>query len=242
MATKLPIFPTIGKSFKESFMELYSSLGFTMLVSFIWFISYLPVLLLVGTFLLRKVQKLPEPAEIMSLIIAFVVLFGFWNTLVGGPLFSAAYGLYQGRKEDYPSFKMFFRIFRENYRRSAAVWGTFSVGLGLLLLNMVIALLGKQLLLFIAGAVSLYVVFFILLMSFYFNPLINLGNSFKKVIRKSFLLVLDNFGLSIWFLLILGGLLVLSIYVPFLFVLIYGAMVIYFTDKGFFAVYDKYDS
>ncbi len=241
-SNKLPIFPTIGKNFKESFLELYSSLGFTLLVSLVWFVCYLPILFFVGALLLRKMPQPFQPGEIMFFVMLFLFLFFIWNSLLAGPVFGAAYGLYQERKEDYASFKMYFRIFKKYYRISVGIWGTFSLVFSILFLNIVIALMGRQTLVMVAGAISVYMMFFILLMSFYFNPLIQLGNSWKKVIRKSFLLVLDNFGLSIWFMLVLTALLVLSIYIPFIFVMFYGAMLIYFTDKGFGAVYNKYDS
>jgi uncharacterized membrane protein YesL len=242
MATKLPIFPIIGKSFKESFVELYGSLGFTLLVSLIWFGCYLPILFIVGAFLLRKMPKPPQPGEIMFLVMVFLFLFCIWNSFGAGPIFSATYGLYQERKEDYASVKMYFRILKKYYWLSAGVWGIFSLAFSMLFLNIIIALMGRQVVVLVAGAISVYMLFFILLMSFYFNPLIQLGNSWKKVIRKSFLLVLDNFGLSFWFILVLTVLLVLSIYIPFIFVMLYGAMLIYFSDKGFGAVYNKYDS
>jgi uncharacterized membrane protein YesL len=78
-------------------------------------------------------------------------------------------------------------------------------------------------------------------MSFYFAPLIYLNNGIKKTIKKAFLLVFDNTLLTIVLMMILGifcGLLLIFLPVWFLF---YGAILVYVTDLGFNAIYDRYE-
>lgn len=241
MAAKISVFATLGNSFKESFLELYNSLGFTLLTSFLWFAGNFPILIFINLFLVAK-SKSSTIQDLVSYIIMALLLFLIWNSFVAGPLVAVTYGLYQERKEDYPNLNMFLRIIKKVYWRSVLVYGAFSLSVSLLILNIVFAIVGKQIFLMVVAAISIYTLFFITLMSFYFNPLLVLDNSFKKVIRKSFLLVMDNFWLSFCSILILGLLLGLSIKVVFLFVLMYGAIMIYFTNRVFTAVYDRYES
>jgi uncharacterized membrane protein YesL len=242
MAKKLPIFPTIGKHLGESFVEIYKSMGFSFVIDVFWFIGYVPVFI-VALVSLKAIQH--PPLDILQSAILFSIFFCIWHSLVASPLVTAVYALYQERKVDYLSVKMFWRLFRKYYWRSMSIHGVFSLGLGLLFLNIILALFYTNFLFLAAGIVSFYVLLFIVMMSFYFNPLIYLGNSFIKVLRKSFLLVLDNLLISLGFILVFTIILLVCIKIVilmFLLIVIYGPLLIYFTDKSFEAVYGRYDS
>jgi uncharacterized membrane protein YesL len=240
---KLPLFPTLGVTLKKTFGELYSSMGLSILISCTWFIGYLPILLILyglwgGLTTIHGLQALND--RLMFFILSSLII-AFWNGLLIGPLTTAWYGLYQVRKTDYPSIKSFTQIFKKIYRRSACIHWLFSLVITILLLNVTIALRNSNLLLTVAGIISAYVLFLIILTSFYYHPLIYLDNTLIKVVKKSFLLVLDNIGLSIWFSVFLGLMFVISIGLVFPLLLIYGAVVIYVIDKGFELIYQKYD-
>ncbi len=117
----------------------------------------------------------------------------------------------------------------------------FSIAVALLLMNIWIMLGAKSILLLVAGVISVYVLFALWLMQFYIAPLIYLGNSFKKVMRKSFLLTMDNFALTFSFSLILGILFIVSVIIPILAILLYGGLLIFIMDQGFEVIYNKYD-
>jgi uncharacterized membrane protein YesL len=126
-----------------------------------------------------------------------------------------------------------------------AIYGVFSLACSLLALNIILAFNFQNFLFLASGIVSLYVLLFILMMSFYFNPLIYLDNPFKKVIHKAFLLVMDNFLISFGFVLVFGIMVLLCIkFLVLIFILtvIYGPLLTYFTDLTFEAVYGRYDS
>jgi uncharacterized membrane protein YesL len=240
---KLPLFPTLGSTLKKSFMELYSSMGLSILISFTWFLGYLPILFMIYVLwgALNTTHGLVTFNDRFMFYIIGSLGIAFWNGLLTGPLTTAWYGLYQLRKTDYPSFKSFLQIFKRIYWRSASIHWTFSFVIIILLLNATIAVRNSNLLLIISGILSVYVLFLVILTSFYFHPLIHLDNTFKKVIKKSFLLVLDNIGLSIWFSAFLGLMFMIGIGLVFPLLLIYGALVIYVIDKGFELIYQKYD-
>lgn len=242
MANKLPLFPTLGKTLKHTLSEVYSSMGFSILLSLIWFISYLPVLIIFSV----TVQSLFQVKSGQFGEVAFFAVFGllgaaFWNGLIAGPLTTSIYGLYQLRKVDYPSCKSFIELFKKVYWRSATIHWIFSLGITVLVANLLIALLETGFFLKLAGIISLYFLFFIVLMPFFFHPLIYLDNKFKAVFRKSFLLVLDNFALSFFFGILSLFFFLLCIAIPFLLILCYGALMIYLINYGFEAIYNKYE-
>jgi uncharacterized membrane protein YesL len=239
--TKLPFLPTLGRTLKNSLVGFYGSLGYAMLMSIIWFIPYLPVVLIIlGVVFIPATSKIPA-GEIFTMRIWAFFLVAFWNSFVSGPINTALYSLFQERKTDYPSIGMFFRLFKKFYWASVRVTLVFSIAVALLFMNIWIMLGTRNILLMVAGVISVYVLFAIWLMQFYIAPLIYLGNSFKKVIRKSFLLTMDNFALTFSFSLILGILLIVSIILPIFAILLYGGFLIFVMDQGFEVIYNKYD-
>jgi uncharacterized membrane protein YesL len=107
-------------------------------------------------------------------------------------------------------------------------------------MNVLIALMERSLFFFIIGMFSFYLLIFLILMSFFFAPLIHLNNGIKKTIKKAFLLVMDNTLMTICLMLVLGVLFGISIVFPIVWVLVYAAISVYITDKGFYAIYDRY--
>lgn len=249
---KLPLFPTLGAVLKKTFKQLYGAMGFSFLLSLAVFIVSLPMIMAGFGALgyLGAGGKQPDYQMLLPLAVFTMVLLSIWNGLVAAPVTTALYGLYEIQKVDYPNWRNFGTLFRKNYKRSAAVYLVYSFVVTIFLINILIGFSAKNMLLFIAGIFSLYILILAAMLQFYFHPLIHLDNSFKKVIRKSFLLVLDNIGLSFWFTVFLGlaPFLLLMIPIPIvvsvlLIVLMfaYGAFIIYLTSHGFEVIYNKYD-
>ncbi len=232
---KLPLFPTLGKVLKTSFIEAYRSLGFTFLISLIWQIGYLLMFFAASPILMIGSQKNSGGSVILGMLAVTVV-----NALLLGPLTVTLYGLYQQRKAGYPTFKTFIDIFKKVYLRAAGINGLLWLINTLFVFNMVTAFPSQNLLLKISGLFSLYCLLFGAMMPFFFHPLIYLGYGIKKTIQKAFILILDNFGLSFWLNLFLGVLLAASTLFIFL-LFLYGGLMIYILDAGFGAIWDKYD-
>ena len=240
---KLSFFATFGNTLKKTFVELYASMGLSVIISFVWCLSFLPILFaLYGLWGgLATAHGLSAGGDRLVLFLLGSLFIAFWNGLLTGPLTTAWYGLYQIRKTDYPSIKKFGQIFRKYYWRSASIHWLHSIIIVILLLNIVIAFRNTGFLLTIAGVLSAYMLFLFSLISFYFHPLIYLDNSFKKVVKKSFLLTMDNMSLTLFFSIFMGLMFLLSIGLVFPLLLIYGAVVIYVIDFGFEPIYQKYD-
>lgn len=243
MTTKLPIFTTIAGIIKNTFKETYQSFAFSAITSLISGICIFPIFMIVfATFIFigNSAQNNIPPSEVFPTIIMGLILCGVWNTVVVAPVNTAFYCLYQTKKEGYPSIKIFISLFLKHYRASFTVNGLFSLAFTLLFLNVIIALLGRNLFFFIIGMFSFYLLIFLILMSFYFAPLIHLNNSIKKTIKKAFLLVMDNTLMTICLMLVLGVIFGISIVFPIVWALVYAAVSVYITDKGFHAIYNRY--
>jgi uncharacterized membrane protein YesL len=240
---KLPFFATIGNTLKKTFIEVYSSMGLSILISFTWCVSFLPILFTIYGLWggLATAHGLSAGGDRLAFFLLGAIFIAFWNGLITGPLTTAWYGIYQVRKSDYASFKKFLEIFKKNYWRSAGIHWLYSLLIVMLLFNIIIAFRNSNLLLIIAGVLSGYMLFLFSLTSFYFHPLIYLDNGFKKVVKKSFLLTMDNMGLTLFFSVFMGLMFLISIGMVFPLLLIYGAVAIYVIDYGFEPIYQKYD-
>ncbi len=242
--TKLSIFPTIGMVLKNTFKEIYQSFSYSALTGIFSATFYIPILLIIfGTFSIisESAKKTIAASELVSIFLWGLILAAIWNTLVAAPVTTAFYSLWQNKKENYPGFKTFFVLLWKNYRASFAVNGLFSFTFILLLMNVMLALIERTTLMVVIGIFSFYLLLFISLMSFYFAPLIHLNNGIKKTVKKAFLLAMDNTGLTICLMLLLGILFVLSLLLPVIWFLIYGAILVYVTDFSFNAIYGRYD-
>ena len=238
--SKLPLFPTIGKVLKKSFAELYLSMGFTILISLIWAIGYLLILLAITPV---YYQLTTHKTDLRGIVVFGLLAATMINTLIAGPLTTTLYGFYQERKESYVSFKVFFQILRKVYWRSAGIHGLYWLVNTLLIFNVVSTSVNQNFLFKVSGLFSMYCVFFFGMMPFFFHPLLNLNQTVKATIRKSFLLLLDNFGISFWLNLVLFLLLMMSSVVPFVMVFLllgYGAFLIYVIDYAFEMIWNKY--
>lgn len=242
--TKLPVFSTIISIIKNTFKEIYQSFSYSALVSMVYGTLSFPILLLTfATFsMIADGSKRDIAAsELLSIFMWALLLGSIWNTLVVAPITTAFYSLYQVKKESYPGIKTFFSLLWKYYRPSLAVNGLFSLIFILLFMNVMIALLQRSTLMIIIGMISFYLLLFVCLMSFYYAPLIYLNNGVKKTIKKAFLLVLDNTGMTISLMLLLGILYGVTMILPVFWFVIYGAIVVYVTDQGFNAIYNRYD-
>lgn len=244
MTKKLAIFPTLGSVIKNAFKEAYQSFIYSALTSVISAICNVPIFMIVFatfSFMANSAKNNIPPSEVFQILVFGLILCGIWNTIVKAPVITGLYCLYQTKKEDYPGFRTLINLIIKHYRASFTVNGLFSLTFILLFMNIIIAMMEQSLFLFLVGMVSFYLLIFLILMSFYFAPLIHLNNGIKKTIKKAFLLVMDNTLMTILLMLLLGVLFVISIVFPIIWLLAYGAVSVYVIDLGFYAIYNRYE-
>lgn len=242
---KIPTFPNIWKSLKVTFKEIYHSLGFTTITSSIWFICYLPILVVTlstANYLISPQFKGHPITDAAAFAPSLFLLITIWNGLLAGPVTTAIYGMYQVRKEELVNVRTFFTMFKKFYWRSACVHWISSLITTMFVFNVTIAVRRGGFAIIIAGIISIYSWFFLTLMTAYYNPLLYLDNKITKVLRKSFLITLDNFAFSFWQGLILAVLFCFCLVVSFLLILVYGAFLIYFVNSNFDIIYNRYES
>lgn len=241
---KLAMIPTLQRIVKNAFKEVYQHFIYSALTSTVLAICNIPIFMIIfatSNFMAGNVSNSVAVGEMFSMLIWGLILCAIWNTIVAAPVSTAMYSLYQNKKEAYPGFKTFFSLLFKHYRAAFTVNGLFSFFFALLVMNVVIAMMERTLLFFIIGMFSFYLLIFIILMSFFFAPLIHLNNGIKKTIKKAFLLVMDNTVMSVCLILLLGILFVLSIIIPVFWFIVFGAFLVYITDLGFYAIYDRYE-
>ncbi|NLY75269.1 MAG: hypothetical protein GX075_08175 [Firmicutes bacterium] len=242
---RLAVFPTVGMVVKKTFKEIYQSFSYSVLTSMIAAVAYLPILFVffgMFVYISESADQSMTINHLIQILLQSLFLSAIWNTLAAAPITTTLYSLYQERKEGYPGFKTFFILLWKHYRASFVVNGLSSLVVILLVLNILIAIKGQLWIFFLSGMVSFYFLIFLVLMSFFFAPLIHLGNGIKKTFKKAFLLVIDNTGPTMALMLLLGVFFVLTLIFAPIWILTYGAILIYVTDLGFYAIYDRYDS
>ncbi len=244
MSRKLEFLPALKSTLKASLQEIYRSMSFTALNSILWFLVNLPCFILgffVVQFLKKGLNGVLQPIEVLQLVGLTLLMIAIWNGLVVGPLVTALYGLAKKREEDYLNVKLFFQLLKKSYLRAMVIYTSYSCFLVMLALNIGIAIIKNHLFFTIIAIFSAYAIFVLFLCSYYFTPLLYLGNGFRKVWRKSLILFLDNLGLTLIYGLIIVLIFVLSLMVFVLMPLVFGAVLIYLLQYGFQPIYDRYD-
>ncbi len=240
---KLAVFPTVGMVIKKTFKEISQSFAYSVLTSLFAAVAYIPILLVffgMFVYISESADQNMTGNHLIQILFQSLFLSAIWNTLVAAPVTTALYSLYQERKENYLGFKTFFVLLWKHYRAAFVINGLSSLTVILLLQNILIAFKEQSWIFFLSGMISFYFLIFLILMSFYFAPLIHLGNGIKKTIKKAFLLVIDNTGMTMALLLLLGIFFVLTLFFAPIWILTYGAILVYVTDLGFYAIYDRY--
>lgn len=237
---KLPLIPTFGKALKATLSEMYGSMAYMLLISVAWFASFIPQCTIIILFF-RALFDPEFHSFLLQLLIFGSLICSVWTALVTGPVTSALYGMNREKKDSYIGWRTFVKYFKSKYWISFRAYFVITLGVTLAIFNVVISLMEPGLPFKIIGLISLYLLIVLGLMSFYFQPLIFYKHGFKSIFYRSFILSLDNLGLTFLFSLMVG--LVFAFGVPSIIVvvLVFGAFYIYLTDFGFEAIAEKYE-
>ena len=245
MKETLPLIKAYGTVLKLTVTELYQSMGYIFLVSLIWFIATLPMTSFIAAicvFIAENIFKPDGAKAILPLFNTTMLIIAGWNTLVAGPVTVALYGMHQVRKENYLEKKTFFEQFKKSYWSSFKVFGAFSFGIVLLIINFIITLIETSFFMKVIGLVTFYIIALLFLMSFYLIPLIYYKHKFADVFRKAFLVMMDNFGLTLVVNLTMALIYVLSAPSVILMIFLYGAFYIWMTDNTFELISERYET
>lgn len=232
---KLPFWATVGRIFKESLREIRHSLGVTAGMAALWCIPFFIAFAVPSDAFIFSHQLKP-----MTALLYTAAWFAIANTLLLGPFTTALYAFFKEREEGYPDIRFFLKALIKHYWRSFLTHLCFSALGFLLIFNITVAITETDFMLRVAAFISFYVLLFLTVMAIYVHPLLVIGNKPQAVIKKSFILVLDNSVFSWVVALILGLGFVLSMIVLPLIVLFYGVFMIHVIRLGFTAVWERY--
>lgn len=223
---------------KRSLIDLYEHMGYTFLLSLIWFFMMIPVGVLVYNSVLLYLE---QKESLFGLFLFLVPYVG----LVVGPVYCALF--YQASKvvEDYSSLRDLWIGFRRHYTQAAKVFALYAAVLLFALADFFICifLLEPMFMKFI-GIIILYLIIFILLIGVYLPGFIVLQeNTVKKVFKKSTILLLDNtlFTILAGVIILLPLILLIAfpIITPLLF-FAYGGFLQFFGVRIFLGLMEKY--
>lgn len=224
---------------KEAFVEMYNNLGYTLLSSFLWVLVTMPF----ATFLFTTLQVELERENPFGLLFMFAFILLPYGALILAPVNSALFYLIKQASEGWANLRGLWVGLRKYYRRAAGVYAVYFALLLFLLLDMIICFfILTPLFAKIIGIILLYLFIFLLISNAYFLPLIVLQeNNWKKVLKKAFLLTLDNGPFTLFagiITLVLG--ILFSFFLPLL-VLTYGGFLYFYRLKMFYGVMAKYE-
>ncbi len=224
---------------KNAVIDLYNHIGYSMLISLIWFFSVLPL----GMFFFNSLRIYLETKDNPLSLLIFLLLFAVpYSAFILGPVHAAL--LYQ--MEDVIAYeaeiKGLWLGLRKFYRRAAVVYGLYMGAVIFTLVDLLICFfVVDNLLIKFIGFFLLYLLIFLLLTSLYLPSFIVFqDNNWKKVYKKTLLLTLDNTLYTILVHLILLVIGALSTVIAPLLIFFYGSFLQIMGIRVFRGLLDKY--
>ena len=224
---------------KQSVIDIYNHLGYSLLVSVLWFLVSIPITFIFFDMLMVSLEQQDNPITLLFLFLLFGVPY---SALILGPVQTALFHQMNQVVDNDAEFKGFWTGLRKHYWLSARVYGLYGGMLIFCLVDLLICLLAlDHFALKILGIFLFYLFCFLLLTTLYLPGFIVLQeNTMKKVIKKAAILTLDNvlitIGVFVLFVLVGIGFLLIT---P-LMIFIYGSFVQVVMIHLFRGLLDKY--
>lgn len=209
---------------KRAVIDIYNHLGYSLLVSLLWFLVCIPVTFILFEILLIGLEQQDNPLFLLF----FILLFGVpYCAFILGPVQTALFYQMNQVIDNDAEFKGFWTGLRKHYWLSARVYGLYGGMLIFCLIDLLICLLAvDHFALKIFGIFLFYVLCFLLLAALYLPGFIVFqDNTLKKVFKKAWILTLDNILISIGVLLLLVLVGVGFNYILPLLIFFYGSLV-----------------
>jgi uncharacterized membrane protein YesL len=224
---------------KNAVIDLYNHIGYSMLISIIWFISVLPLGMLFYNSFIVYLKTRDNPFNLLI----FLLLFGVpYSAFIFGPVQAALVYQMDHVIVYEAEIKGLWLGFRKFYWRAAAVYGLYMGAVIFVLIDLLICfVVVDNLFIKFIGFFLLYLLIFLLLTSFYLPSFIVFqDNNWKKVFKKTLLLTLDNtlYTILVQLVLLVIGVLC-TIIAPLLF-LFYGGFLQVMGIRVFWGLLEKY--
>jgi hypothetical protein len=181
---------------KRSVIDIYNHLGYSLLVSFLWFLVFIPVGVIAFNILITSLEQQDHPLFLLF----FFLLFGVpYCAFILGPAQTALFYQMNQVIDNDAEFKGFWIGLRKHYWLSARVYGLYGGMLIFCLIDLLICLLAVDHFVLKIFGIFLFYLFCFLLLSALYLPgfIVCQDNTLKKVLKKAALLTLDNVLISI---------------------------------------------
>jgi len=176
---------------KRVVIDLYNHLGYSLLISVLWFLPFFPF----AVFIHQALRTFLEDTDLPLGLLLFLVAFGLpYVAFILGPVHTALFYQMDKVLNNDAEFKGFWEGLRKHYWLAVRVYALYGGMLIFCLVDLMICfftlnVFGMKLL----GFFLLYLFLFLLFWLLYLPGFIVFQkNSLKKVFQKTFLLVLDN--------------------------------------------------
>lgn len=187
---------------KQTVVDIYHHLGYSMLVSVIWFIVFFPFAVTLFNVLLNALETQEHPLNLFL----FLGMLGVpYAAFILGPVQTALYSQMDQVIDNEAEFKGLWTGFRKHYWSAAGVYALYTGVLLFCLVDLVICFFVlNQFALKILGFFLFYLFLFLVFATLYLPGfLVFQRNTVKKVIKKTLIIFLDNTLLTIGVFLIL---------------------------------------
>lgn len=207
---------------KQTVSDIYNHLGYSMLVSVIWFFVTVPFFVIILNILLGSLEAQDHP---LALLLFLLVIGVPYTALILGPVHTALFYQMNQVINNQAEFKGLWEGLRQHYWLAVRVYALFTGLLQFCLVDLIICFyVLDRFSLKIFGFVLFYLFLFFLISTLYLPGFIVLqNNTFKKVLKKTLILCLDNPLLTIGAFLILIVVGVVATLITPLLLLFYGS-------------------
>ncbi|NLW56239.1 MAG: hypothetical protein GX050_06435 [Firmicutes bacterium] len=176
---------------KDAVIDLYNHIGYTMLISVLWFFTILPL----GVFLLNTLRVyFANQDNPLGLLLFLLLLAVPYTAFIIGPVHTALFYQMSRVIENEAEFKGLWLGLRKFYWKSAGIYALYMITLLFTLVDILICFfIAEHILIKFVGFFLVYMFLFLLLAGTYLPGFIVLqDNTWKKVYKKTLLLTLDN--------------------------------------------------
>ena len=221
---KIALWPII----KASFVDIYDNLGWVLFMSAIWFGFAIPLLFAILLKNLSTPLRIILGSSVITLGPATAGCYYVANELV--------------KREYFVGWKDFFYAFKKFFWRASALALILIAIIAILVANFIFYFQIRSPFAKVVSILWLYVIIFLGIMQTYMFPLlIEQDTGIKKIIKRSFLLTINNIGISLVIFLIVTALSIICILTGVGALLLMMGMKSFFDTRTFLSVMEKYE-
>lgn len=223
MKKKIALWPII----KASFTDIYDNLGWVLFMSVIWSGFAAPFLFAIFPGNLSTPLRIILGSSVIVLGPATAGCYYIANKLI---------------KRELVEWRDFFYAFKKFFWKAVALALILITAIAILLANFIFYFQMHSTFIKVLSIVWLYVIIFLGIMQTYMFPLlIEQDTGIKKIVKRSFLLSIDNIGITLVIFLIVTALLIICILTGVGALLVMMGMKSFFDTRTFLSVMEKYE-